>query len=53
MNEELAGIPTGKEEKLSELERKKAELDEELSSMQVRKGVLLQRIEDTKKPEKR
>lgn len=49
LNEELAGIPTGKEEKLSELERKKAELDEELSSMQVRKGVLLQRIEDTKK----
>lgn len=49
MNEELAGLPEGKEEKLSELERKKMELEEKAASMQVRKGVLLQRIEDTKK----
>lgn len=45
----LAGIPSGKEERLSELERKKSELEEKSTSMQVRKGVLLQRIEDTKK----
>ena len=49
LNEELAGLPEGKEEKLSELERKKMELEEKAASMQVRKGVLLQRIEDTKK----
>lgn len=49
LNEELAGLPEGKEKKLSELERKKMELEEKAASMQVRKGVLLQRIEDTKK----
>lgn len=49
LNEELAGLPEGKEENLSELERKKMELEEKAASMQVRKGVLLQRIEDTKK----
>lgn len=49
LNEELAGLPEGKEEKLSELERKKMELEEKAASMQVRKGVLLQRIEDTKR----
>lgn len=49
LNEELAGLPEGKEENLSELERKKMELEEKATSMQVRKGVLLQRIEDTKK----
>lgn len=49
LNEELAGLPEGKEEKLSDLERKKTELEEKAASMQVRKGVLLQRIEDTKK----
>lgn len=47
--DQLAGIPSGKEEHLSELERKRADLEEKASSMQVRKGVLLQRIEDTKK----
>ena len=44
----LAGIPSGKEERLSDLERKRADLEEKASSMQVKKGVLLQRIEDTK-----
>lgn len=45
----IAGIPSGKEERLTELEKKKTELEEKAASMQVRKGVLLQRIDDTKK----
>lgn len=49
LRDRLAGIPSGKEERLSELERKRADLEEKASSMQVKKGVLLQRIEDTKK----
>lgn len=49
LRDRLAGIPSGKEERLSELERKRADLEEKASSMQVKKGVLIQRIEDTKK----
>lgn len=49
IRDRLAGIPSGKEERLSELERKRADLEEKASSMQVKKGVLIQRIEDTKK----
>lgn len=49
LRDRIAGIPSGKEERLSELERKKSELEEKSTSMQIRKGVLLQRIEDTKK----
>ena len=37
LNEELAGLPEGKEENLSELERKKMELEEKAASMQVKK----------------
>lgn len=49
LRDRLADMPAGKEERLSELERKKSDLEEKTTSMQVRKGVLLQRIEDTKK----
>lgn len=49
LRDRIAGIPSGKEERLAELEKKKRELEEKATSMQVRKGVLLQRIADTKK----
>ena len=44
----MEGIPAGKEEEIRELEAKKTRLDETISDMQIRKGVLLERIEDVK-----
>ena len=49
LRDRLAGIPSGKEERLSELERRRSDLEKKASSLQIKKGVLLQRIEDTKK----
>lgn len=46
--EALAGLPADRAEKLKDLEAKKASLDQEISNLQIRKGVLMQQSEDIK-----
>lgn len=46
--DEIVGIPADRAEKLRDLEAKKASLDQEISNLQIRKGVLMQQSEDIK-----
>lgn len=49
IREKLSAFPAGMEEKLAELEKKKIDLEQRASSLQIQKGILIQKIDDITK----